>query len=184
MVTSDDLYNILFQRLAFLLVHSALSVYSATTRFTETVDSIILIENQLKQNDSIYSLNDQITTQENGPIGFSGISDIHSKQFPGWILLFFFNFSHVPLSIDQNSTKINKKRAKSESTTTSVRSRDGKVRRSLFGPWSVNVLSTRSSEVKIIMSAFMARRFCQNDNFRSLPVSLSQSKTISKVRTK
>ena len=68
MVTSNDLGNILFQRLAFLLVHSALSVYSATTRFTETVDSIILIENQLKQNDSIYSLNDQITTQENGPI--------------------------------------------------------------------------------------------------------------------
>ena len=66
-MTWFDLYNNLFQRLAFLLVHSALSVYSATTRFTETVDSIILIENQLKQNDSIYSLNDQITTQENGP---------------------------------------------------------------------------------------------------------------------
>ena len=118
------------------------------------------------------------------PSDFQEFQIFIRNSFRAGFCSFFFNFSHVPLSIDQNSTKINKKRAKSESTTTSVRSRDGKVRRSLFGPWSVNVLSTRSSEVKIIMSAFMARRFCQNDNFRSLPVSLSQSKTISKVRTK
>ena len=98
---ASDLYNILFQRLAFLLVHSALSVYSATTRFTETVDSIILIENQLKQNDSIYSLNDQITTQENGPIRFSEIPGrlkVISEVRRVWA-------HFLPLSIDQNSSK-------------------------------------------------------------------------------
>ena len=107
-------------------------------------------------------------------------SDFHEfqmlEQFPGWTLLFFSNFSHVPLSIYQNSTKINKMsqiRVNGHFCPVKRRQSSTESVRSMVGQCFVNSIKWGQNH-----DDRFHRRFFWNDHFRSLPATSGQSEPI------